>query len=103
MSAHTSDKKLILTLDIEELTPAQVRLIKSVHSTLAHVLTTENEGEYFEASAEIMKICASLIKQSHFANTGKKEKIAYADQALEYSMDMLNEHVTTNKSLNFNN
>jgi len=103
MSAQTSEKKLILTLDIEELTPAQVRLIKSVHSMLAHVLTTENESEYFEASAEIMKICATLIKQSHFANAGKKEKIPYADQALEYSMDMLSEHVIATKSLNYDN
>ncbi len=102
--ALKKEKKINIQLDTTELTPAQVRLIKSLNSMLAHVITTEDESEFFEGSAECMRICASLIKQSYFATDLKDaDNIPYADQAIEYSMDVLQEHITDSKVVTYDN
>ncbi len=88
----TLNKKqpISIQLDSSELSPAQIRLIKSLNTIVAHVLTTDDESEFFEGSAECMRLCASLIKQSYFAQELKdQDQIPYADQAIEYSMDVL--------------
>jgi len=93
-----------IEIDGSELTPQQVRLIKSINTMLAHVLVTENEEEYFEGSAEFMRMCAALIKQAHFTENLKGiNNIPYAQQALEYSMDVLQEYVTNSKVVNYDN
>lgn len=93
MGLSLNKKNLIsIQLDATELSPAQVRLIKSLNTIVSHVLTTDDESEFFEGSAECMRLCASLIKQSHFAQDLKdQDQIPYADQAIEYSMDVLQE------------
>ncbi len=88
----TLNKKqpISIQLDTTELTPAQVRLIRSLNTIVSHVLTTDDESEFFEGSAECMRLCASLIKQSYFVQELKdQDNIPYADQAIEYSMDVL--------------
>jgi hypothetical protein len=106
MSAQTTVKDRMIKIEIDgsELTPQQVRLIKSINTMLAHVLVTENEEEYFEGSAEFMRMCAALIKQAHFTENLKGiNNIPYAQQALEYSMDVLQEYVTNSKVVNYDN
>lgn len=106
MSAQTSLKERTIRIEIDgsELTPNQVRLIRSLNTMLAHVMLTENEEEYFEGSAEFMRMCAALIKQAHFTeNLKDQSNIPYAQQALEYSMDVLLEYVAASKVVTYDN
>ncbi len=106
MSAQTSLKNNMIKIEIDgsELTPQQVRLIKSLNTMLTHVLLTENEEEYFEGSAEFMRMCAALIKQARFTEELKDQSnIPYAQQALEYSVDVLQEYVTASKVVSYDN
>ena len=103
MAQSKPDGKIFLEIDTTALTPAQVRLMKSLHHMLQHVLTTEQEGEYFDASAEAVRMCASLIKQARFIQGMRQEEIPYAEQVLEYSIDVLQEHMTTAKVVTYDN
>ena len=105
MSDLSKDTKTIqIKLDVSELSPAQVRLIKTMNTLLVQTLTAPDETEYFDGASELMKVCASAIKQSHFPETAKGMKsINYADQALEYSMDNLAENLSSTKIVNFDN
>lgn len=106
MSAQTSLKERMIRIEIDgsELTPNQVRLIRSLNTMLAHVMLTDNEEEYFEGSAEFMRMCAALIKQAHFTeNLRDQSNVPYAQQALEYSMDVLQEYVTASKVVSYDN
>ena len=94
-SLSKKEMELILKMDTEGMSPAQVRLVKSIHSLLAHVLSSEEESEYFETSAELLKKTAELIKQSAFATTNKN--MSYGDQAVEFAVDTLNESLEENK------
>ena len=95
--------KVQIELDATEMTPAQIRMIKTINVMLAQVITTEDESEYFEKSAEAMRLCASLVKQAHFATDLQFDGIPYADQALEYSMDVLFEHMNNAKVVQYDN
>lgn len=100
----TREKTLNFSFNTEELSPAQVRLIKMLMSHLMNTITTDEEVEFFEGSAEVMKICASLIQNSNFTERFKKvSKIPYAEQALEYSVDSLQEHMQNSKVKNYDN
>ena len=106
MSAQTQLKDRIIKIEIDgsELTPQQVRLIKSINAMLAHVLVTQNEEEYFEGSAEFLRMCAALIKQAHFTEKLKGvDNIPYAQQALEYSIDVLQEYLSNSKVITYDN
>ncbi|MCK5072628.1 MAG: hypothetical protein KAQ98_04325 [Bacteriovoracaceae bacterium] len=95
---------LTLKVDTEELTSAQIRLIKTLHSMILHVVTTDKESEFFDGSADLLRMCAALIKQSNFTEKLKTQNgIPYADQALEYSMDILTEHMTNAKVVTYDN
>lgn len=100
-SLTKKEKELLLKMDTEGLTSTQVRLVKSIHTLLANVLTSEEEGEYFENSAELMKKAAELIKHSNFAVNHKA--MSYGDQAVEFSVDNLNECMDENKIQNLDN
>jgi hypothetical protein len=106
MSAQTSSKDRMIKIEFDgsELTPQQIRLVKSLNTMLAHVLLTENEEEYFEGSAEFMRMCAALIKQARFTEELKDQSnIPYAQQALEYSVDVLQDYVAASKVVNYDN
>jgi len=104
MNNRTLEDCLTMEIDTRGLTPAQVRLIRSINSLLLHVMKTSDESEFFDGSAEFMRLCASLIKQSFFANQlNANEDISYAAQALEYSMDMLQEFVEEQKVVQYDN
>lgn len=98
------NKTLQLEIDTSEMTPAQVRLIKRMNTMLTHVLTATTEDKFFEGSAELMRVCASLIQQARFTDDQKcVSKIPYAEQALEYSMDILQEHMSVSKVVSYDN
>ena len=88
----------------DELSPSQIRLIRSLNIILNHILSTPDENEFFEGSAEMMQICASLIKQSNFAAiVDKKSKIPYAKQAIEYAIDLLQEQIQNTSFTKYDN
>ncbi|MFW5887363.1 MAG: hypothetical protein ACOCUH_01055 [Bacteriovoracia bacterium] len=99
----TTQEKLTIDIDLDQLSPAQIRLIKSLNTMLAHILTTDQEGEFFEGSAEFMRMCASIIKQANFADNLKMNGIPYAEQALEYSMDSVNEYISKRNVVTYDN
>lgn len=82
-------KDLIIKLNTEDLSPTQVRLVKTINAMMAHVLTCEEESEYFEASGELLRKFGELVKASHFAV--QNTEMDYGDQAVEFAVDFLNE------------
>ncbi len=101
---HKKSKKFeTITINTEELSPHQVRLIKVVNSLMQHVLSTEEEEEYFNGSSELLRTCASLIKQANFVDQSTKGYIPYAEQALEYGIEILSEHIDDSKVILFDN
>ena len=104
MAHHSKNKeKVFIEIDASELTPAHKRILKTLNTLLQQVLTTESEGEYFEGSAEIMRQCASLIKQARFIDNEKLSSTPYAEQAIEFSMDILQEHISNTRVINYDN
>jgi hypothetical protein len=104
MTFGLNKKKINLELDATELTPEQIRLVKTLNSMLVHVLTTDEESEFFDGSAEFMKTAAKLIKQAHFTtDLVDVDNIPYAEQALEYSMDILQEQICGAKYMSYDN
>jgi hypothetical protein len=98
------NKKSKINIDEAELNPAQARLIRSLNALLAHVLVTDDESVFFDGSAEVMRLCASLIQQARFADEFKGYgDVPYAQQALEYSMDVLHEHMSDAKVVSYDN
>ncbi len=98
---RSNGKELLIKFNVEELTPTQVRLLKSVTSLLTNVLSSDDESEYFDMSAELMKKVAETIKHADFANQNKK--MAYGDQAVEFAIDFLNESLDQTKIQNMDN
>jgi len=96
-------EKLFIEIDATELSAAQLRALKTLNMLLNHTLTTDTEGEFFDASAEAMRLCASLIKQSNFVNELENCNIPYAQQALEFSLDILQDQMSSAKIINYDN
>ncbi len=96
-----ANKELLIKINVEEMTPTQVRLIKNVTSLLTSVLSSDEESEYFELSSELLKKTAELIKHSDFANMNAE--MSYGDQAVEFAIDFINESLELNKMHNIDN
>lgn len=103
--ATTAAKKNVvnITVDATDLSVTQIRLLKSLNAMIKHVVTTNSESEFFDGSAECMRICASLIKQAKFIEAFKADEIPYAEQALEYSIDILQEQMSAHKVVSYDN
>ena len=66
------------------------RLIKSLELIASQLVQSKNENDFFEDSAELLRICAVLVFNAQFAK--EKEEITaipYARQAIEYAVDHL--------------
>ena len=96
-----TEKELLLKLNTEEMTLTQIRLIKSVNALISHVLTAEDETEYFEVSAELIRKTAELIKHSDFAVSNSS--MPYGNQAVEFAVDFLNDSMDSGKIGNIDN
>jgi len=97
------ENMLNINIDTSDLSPQQTRLIKTIIEEIHHVCTTTDEGEFFDGSADLMRMCAAIIKQGTFTSKLKIDGIPYAEQALEYSMDAINDCVDTTKIVNYDN
>ena len=103
-SRAMKERKVQIELDATELSDSQIRQIKALNTMITHLVSTDDEGEFFDGSAEFMRMCASLIKQARFADDLKDVSgIPYAEQALEYSMDVLQEHIGSSKVVTYDN
>lgn len=97
----TTSSKSKIELDTDGLSAQHIRLLKTLNHVVKLTMTTEYEDEFFESSAEFIKTWASLIKQSDFA---ERNEGFYADQALEYAADILEENIISKKSaVNYDN
>lgn len=90
-------KDLIISLNVEELTPVQVRLLKTINSLLTTVIKAEDEAEYFDASAELMRKAAEVIKAADFPKLNGE--MNYAEQAVEFAVDFLQENLDKKENL----
>lgn len=95
------EKELLMKIETEGLSATQVRLVKNIHALLANVLVCDEEGEYFETSAELLKKTAELIKHANFSL--QNTKMSYGDQAVEFAVDSLNEKIEDDKLTNLDN
>ncbi len=98
---NQKNKEVTIQFDTEDMTQTQVRITKTISALVAQLLTAEDESEYFELSAELLKKAAEAIKHSHFAIQNKD--MCYGDQAVEFAIDFLNESVDQNKLGNIDN
>jgi hypothetical protein len=98
---RSNAKEIIIKINVDELSPTQVRLLKSVTSLMTNVLAAEDESEYFEMSAQLMKKVAETIKHSDFAT--KNKQMEYGDQAVEFAVDFINESLDQNSVQNIDN
>lgn len=98
---NSNKKELQVKMNTEDLNPTQIRLIKSINALMAHVIVSDDENEYFETSADLMKKVAELIKHSNFSENNKT--IEYGDQAIEFAIDFLHESMNGNKIHNIDN
>lgn len=98
-----NQNKVTIEIDTTEMSAAQVRMLKTLNAVLSHVLVTESEAEFFDNSAEAMRICASLLKKANFTEDMVANNIPYAEQVLEYSIDVLQEHMTQSKVVSYDN
>lgn len=104
MNFNPTTKEIDLTLDASELSSAQIRQIRSLANMIHQVLTVEDESDFFEGSAELLRLCGALIKQSNYVVKNMKEhKINYSDQALEYAIETLQDHMISSKVVKYDN
>lgn len=96
-----TNKELTIKINVDEMTPTQVRLIKTISSLMTSVLSADDESEYFDLSSDLLRKAAELIKHSDFANMNKD--MSYGDQAVEFAVDFLNESLDQNKMHNIDN
>jgi hypothetical protein len=95
------EQELLIKLNVEEMTPTQVRLLKNITSLLTSVVCADEEAEYFDSSSELFKKVAELVKHSQFAESNRK--MNYGEQAVEFSIDNLNESLDGQSLRNIDN
>ncbi len=100
-SLNKKDKELHIHLNTEELNQVQVRLLKNTNALMVQLMTAEDEAEYFELCSQMMVKMAEIVKHAHFANNHKE--MNYGEQALEFSLDFLNESLDQTKYGNIDN
>lgn len=94
-------KKLSHYQETPNIDPALLRQVKKITKLLSHLASTNDEADFFESSAEVMRLCALVIKQSHFATA--EQELPYGEQALEFSIDRLLEQLEEEKIISYDN
>ncbi|TDJ07416.1 MAG: hypothetical protein E2O68_03590 [Deltaproteobacteria bacterium] len=87
-----SKENILLEIDTSELSPGQIRLIRTYYSTLMHVLKTDQERGYFEGAADLLRLTAALIREAPYAAFSTE-----SHQALEYALENLQERIQRSK------
>lgn len=85
-----------ITLNTESLTAEQERILKQIHFMTIDVMKTDCEVEFFEKSSMLMKLFCQSITKSHFGKVEDPsfETIPYAKQAIEYSLENLQDSLS---------
>ena len=88
-----------------KLSEQQERNLKTITGLILNLCTTKNESEFFEQTQEVMKLLASILKQSNFVAVQQKSgsDIPYAQQAIELATDWLHDHLYSKGLNNFDN
>ena len=100
------DKKENMQIEIEtnNLSPEKIRLIKTLVSEMTKTLESESERRFFTHSAEFMRLCACVIQKSKFVQINENlSSIPFNQQAIEYSIDILQEHLEEEKIVHYDN
>jgi hypothetical protein len=80
------------------LAPQQIRLIKTCIVSMIELSNTENEDEFFTMAKDLFQGLAAIMKHSHFQNSaGKANRIPYAEQAIELSIEILSDELYNRK------
>ncbi|MCB9094264.1 MAG: hypothetical protein H6621_04265 [Halobacteriovoraceae bacterium] len=104
MKQFSYDKNLVIKIDTEGMTEQQKRLIKTLNTLMKDIISTDSEEVFFKQTQEAVRNLAALVKQSHFATFVKAgDEIAYAEQALEYSFDSVQEKLYTSETNVYDN
>ena len=77
-----------------ELDDKQKRLLKQMQAMLVQTLTAEDEKEYFEATAALMKKAVEIVHAANYAKV--KANYSTAEQAVEFAMDFAHEEEINN-------
>lgn len=93
--------ELTLKVNTEELSEQHIRTIRSINSVLTHVLTTQEESEYFDSSSELLRLAACAVKKANFSK--KDVGIEYSKQALEFCVDILHEQISNDELIKYDN
>lgn len=96
-----SAKKINFEIQAEELSHQQIRLLKSINSMLTHIMTTEEEEEYFDGSSELLRLVATAVKKANFC--GENSNIEYSQQALEFCVDTLSNQIYEDDLIKYDN
>jgi len=81
-----------------ELAPQQSRLIKTCIIAMLELSQTHNEDDFFNTAKDLFQNLAAIMKHSHFqTTTGKTNRIPYAEQAIELSIEILSDELYTKK------
>lgn len=97
-SKKNSDNEIIL--DVKKLTNEQKRIVCNINAHLLTLLTTQNEGDYFQNSLEVFKCLTFGFKLANFCKENlTSSAIPYDKQVLEYSMDFLSDSLESVKTM----
>ena len=87
-----------LTETKTQLSPQQIRLVKSTLVALIELSHTNEEEAFFNLSKELFQTLAGIMKHSHFHNTHSvANRIPYAEQAIELSIEILSDDLYSQK------
>ena len=93
-----------IELDTSNLSQEKVRLIKTIISEMTKTLTSDHEKKFFTHSAEFMRLCACVIQKSRFVQVNESvSSIPFNQQAIEYSIDVLQEYLEQEKVVHYDN
>ena len=90
MLKEKNQQTIALQIDASALSPDQIRLLNSLYHAIYQTVVAKSEREYFAGSAESLRMCAALIKQANF---GQNRDTPHSQQALEYSLETLQEYI----------
>ncbi|MBT3585414.1 MAG: hypothetical protein HN509_10950 [Halobacteriovoraceae bacterium] len=100
----SEEKVETIKIDTEDMAESHIRILRTLTSILSHVVTTDDEAEFFEGSAEALRLCASLVKQAKFTKGFRgMDGVPYSKQALEYSLEVLQEQIEKASVITYDN
>ena len=99
-----NDNKLVTEFNTTELSNEKIRLLKAFMTEIDLTINSDCESRFFNHSAELMRLCAAVIQSSKFVEMHQEgSEIPFHDQAIEYSIDILQEYLNENKVKHYDN